>query len=224
MNKIDRRRHYIIVLDTETANTLDDPFVYDIGWAVVDTHGNVYRTRTFVNSDIFDHEQDLMKSSYYAKKLPNYYADLANGTRKKANYCGIRKVLLKDIKDFSVKEIAAHNARFDYRATATTQRYLTKSKYRYFFPYGIEIWDTLKMANDILGKMPTYKKWCQVNGYTYGKDRCRMTAEIIYRFISGKENFEESHTGLEDVLIEKEILAYCYRQHKKMRKKLWENA
>jgi hypothetical protein len=26
------------------------------------------------------------------------------------------------------------------------------------------------------------------------------------------------------VLIEKEILAYCYRKHKKMRKKLYENA
>jgi hypothetical protein len=28
---------------------------------------------------------------------------------------------------------------------------------------------------------------------------------------------------LADVMIEKEILAYCYRQHKTMRKKLWEN-
>ena len=35
-------------------------------------------------------------------------------------------------------------------------------------------------------------------------------------------DFIESHTALEDVMIEKEILAYCYRQHKKMRKKLWE--
>ena len=221
--KIDRRRHYLIVLDTETANSLDDPLVYDIGWAVVDTHGNIYRTRSFINWDIFDYETDLMKSSYYADKLPKYYEDIQNGKRTKASFSGIRRALLKDIRDYNIKEIAAHNARFDYKALSTTQRYLTKSKYRYFIPYEIEIWDTLKMSNDILGNMPTYKKWCQANGYIYGKDRCRMTAEIIYRFISKKENFIESHTGLEDVLIEKEILAYCYRQHKKMRKKLWEN-
>jgi hypothetical protein len=44
----------------------------------------------------------------------------------------------------------------------------------------------------------------------------RKTAEILYRYISGNIDFDESHTGLEDVLIEVQILAYCYRQHKAM--------
>ena len=52
--------------------------------------------------------------------------------------------------------------------------------------------------------------------------KVRLTAEIIYRFISKDNDFVESHTGLEDVTIETEILAYCKRQHKKMRKKLYE--
>ena len=42
-------------------------------------------------------------------------------------------------------------------------------------------------------------------------------------FISGNNEFEESHTGLEDVLIEAEIMFYCFRQHKPMRKALFEN-
>ena len=50
----------------------------------------------------------------------------------------------------------------------------------------------------------------------------RFTAEILYRFISGNKDFIENHTGLEDVMIEKEILAYCFRQHKAMRKGLFE--
>ena len=41
---------------------------------------------------------------------------------------------------YNVKAIMAHNMRFDYNATQTTQRYLTKSKYRWFLPYGIELW------------------------------------------------------------------------------------
>ena len=52
----------------------------------------------------------------------------------------------------------------------------------------------------------------------------RKTAEILYQFISGNHDFEEEHTGLADVMIEKEILAYCFRQKKPMRKLLFENS
>lgn len=226
MERIDRRRHYIIVLDTETANGLDDPLVYDIGWAVVDTHGNVYKTQSFVNRDVFLYERELMRSAYYANKIPTYCQEIREDKRKMRSWYEIRLALLEDIKLYEVKEIAAHNARFDYRSTAVTQRYLTKSKCRYFLPYKIEVWDTLKMAKSVIGKMPTYKQFCIDNGYTYGKynNQLRFTAEILYRFITKDNSFIENHTGLEDVMIEKEILAYCYRQHKKMSKKLWENS
>ena len=50
----------------------------------------------------------------------------------------------------------------------------------------------------------------------------RFKEEILYRFINGNNDFIENHTGLEDVMIEKEILAYCFRQHKAMRKGLFE--
>ena len=219
---MDRRKHYFLVLDTETANSLEDPLVYDMGWAIVDKYGNVYKTESFVNREIFFEEAELMQNSYYAHKLPLYYKRIANGETKVANWNTIRKTLWQDIADYGIKEVVAHNARFDYRSTSLTQRWLTKSKYRYFLPYGIEVWDTLKMARDVIGKMPTYRKWCEVNNYICKNGSPRCTAEILYRFISGQEEFDEEHTGLSDVLIEKEILAYCYRQHKKMRKKLWE--
>jgi hypothetical protein len=40
--------------------------------------------------------------------------------------------------------------------------------------------------------------------------------------MTGNNDFIESHTALEDVMIEKDILAYCFNKHKKMRKLLWE--
>jgi hypothetical protein len=221
--KIDRRKNYIVVLDTETANDLDNPLVYDIGWAIVDKYGNVYRTRSFINREIFFLEKDLMDSSYYAEKLPIYYKRIAKGEAKVANWLTIKKILWEDMAEFETNIVSAHNARFDYKATATTQRWLTKSAYRYFFPKGTEVWDTLKMARDVIGKMPTYRKWCEVNDYICRNGQLKFTAEVLYRFISGNEDFDEEHTGLADVLIEKDILAYCYRQHKPMRKKLWEN-
>ena len=48
-----------IVFDCETANTMDDPFVYDLGWSVIDDNFNVLVERSFVNADIFIEEKDL---------------------------------------------------------------------------------------------------------------------------------------------------------------------
>ena len=113
--------------------------------------------------------------------------------------------------------------RFDHGTLNTTERWLTKSKYRYFFPSEYIICDTLKMARDVILKMPTYKRFCVENGYVTKNGQPKATAEILYRFIKKDNDFIESHTALEDVLIEKEILAYCFKQHKKMRRLLWEN-
>ena len=55
----------VIVMDTETTNSLEDPICYDIGWAVVDKRGKVYDTKSFVNADIFLNEKELMKSLFY---------------------------------------------------------------------------------------------------------------------------------------------------------------
>lgn len=229
---IDYRHRYGIMLDTETANTLQDDgkmdmscvLPYDFGFAVIDSHGRVYETFSFVNSDIFVYERSLMQSAYYANKIPQYVDELRTGQRKMATTYEIRKAMLDKIQEYKCTFICAHNARFDITACNNIQRWTTKSKYRWFFPYDIEIWDTMKMAQDVICQMPTYQKFCIENGYLTASGKLRKTAEILYRFISKDEEFKEEHTGLEDVLIEAEILAYCVRQHKKMRKKLWENS
>ena len=229
--KIDRRISYKIVLDTETCpvdKTLkevrpENMWTYDCGWAIVDKRGKVYKTRSFINSDIFIHEKELMKSSYYAKKIPQYWEDIKSGKRVMKSFYEIRKALIEDIAEFEVKEIFAHNMKFDLGTLNTTQRWLTKSKNRYFFPYDLVICDTLKMARDVILKMPTYKSFCERHGLLTANGRLSASAENLYRFIIKDPTFIESHTGLEDVMIEKEIMAYCFKQHKKMRKKLWEN-
>ena len=46
--KIDRRRNYYMVYDTETANGLDDPIMYDCGGAIVDKNGKVYEKNVLI--------------------------------------------------------------------------------------------------------------------------------------------------------------------------------
>ena len=217
--KIDKRKNYYLTVDTETANGLDDPIVYDIGGCVHDKKGNVMETFSFIIYEVFYGMKDLMQSAYYADKIPKYQEQIDKGERKVVTYRTAKKYINELCKKYDVKAIVAHNARFDYRSTTKTQRYLTKSKYRFFLPYGIEIWDTMKMANDTICKQWSYKEWAYTHGYITKNGRVRKTAEILYRYISGDNNFKESHTGLEDVMIEKEIFAHCIAQHKPMRKK-----
>lgn len=229
MAKIDKRRKYGIMLDTETANTIEmdgkldmtNALFYDFGFAVIDSHGRVYETFSFVNRDIFVYERELMKSAYYADKIPQYIADLREGKRKMADTHEIRKAMLSAIKKYDCRFVCAHNARFDVTACNNTQRYTSKSKYRYFFPRHLEVWDTLMMARSVIAKMPTYRRFCEEHGYITKQNQVRLTAEVLHRFIHNDLTFVESHTGLEDVLIEAEILAYCQKQHKPMKKILY---
>ena len=215
---MDKRKSYFLTIDTETTNGFDDPIVYDIGGCIHTKDGEVMETFSFVIYEVFCGMKDLMQSAYYAEKIPKYKEEIAKGERKIVRYSTAKKYIRQLCEKYNVKAIVAHNMRFDYRSTTRTQRYLTKSKYRYFLPYGIELWDTLKMANDTICKQKTYKEWAKANGYVTKNGRVQATAEVLYKYISGDNNFQEEHTGLADVLIEKEIFTNCFRQHKAMRK------
>ena len=228
---MDRRINYLIGLDTETCNGLvvDDKLdlsqslVYDLGWAITDKRGRIYKTRSYIIAEVFCEMKDVMKSAYYAEKIPNYWDDIKSGKRILASFWTVRRAFMDDVKEYGVKNVFAHNAGFDVRALNNTMRYITKSQFRWFFPYNLEIWDTLKMARQTIGRQKSYQKWCSRNGYmtNHKTPRVRLTAEILFRYISGQHDFNESHTGLEDVLIETVIMAHCFRQHKKMDKRLF---
>lgn len=210
-----------IILDTETTNGLDDPMCYDIGWAIVDENFEIINTRSFVVADIFCGEKELMKTAFFADKIPQYWKDIKQGKRTLTNLYNIRKALKEDCQNYEVSIISAHNARFDYNSCQKTQRWLTSSKCRWFFPYGIEIWDSLKMARQTFAKSEDYKKFCLENGFCCNNGNPRLTAEILYKYLSKNIDFIESHTGLEDVLIEKEIVKACLQMNPLIECRLW---
>lgn len=225
-NKIDKRKKYYMVLDTETCPidrerqdvTPENMLVYDIGYAIVDKKGNVYRTGSYIISDIFFKEfYSKMQSSYYAEKIPNYMQDIGENKRKVKSWSEISFILREVIQEFKVAAIVAHNARFDFGALKNTKEYLNQYAMLPFMTW----YDSLKMARSVVAEMPTYKQFCYDNCYITKTGKCKLTAEVLYRFIKNDITFIESHTALEDVLIEKEILAYCFKQHKKMSRLLF---
>lgn len=209
-----------IVIDTETTNSIDDPIAYDIGFAVVDREGKVYEAHSYVVAEIFL-DKELMENAYFKDKIPQYWEDIKSGKRKLRKFKTIRNILSDICLQYNIKIVMAHNARFDYRSLNLTQRFLTSSKYRYFFPYDIEIWDTLKMARQVF-KGEAYDTFCYENNFVTKRGCKRYTAEILYKFLTNDIQFEEEHTGLEDVLIEKEIFAYCMAKLPNLNGALWD--
>lgn len=217
------------MIDTETVkidqNGLtigSNMLTYDIGFAVVDKKGKVYESYSFVIGEIFIGESARMKTAYFADKIPLYFDQINDGTRKIVSFWDARKLVHSTIKKYNIKQVYAHNARFDYLALNATCNFIAKTwkkHYISFFPKDVDICDTLAMVRQVLSKTPSYRSWCFDNGYITNNipPQPRATAEIVYRYISGDYSFVESHTGLEDVLIEKEIMAYCFRKHKPMK-------
>lgn len=212
----------IIMIDTETTNDIDCPIVYDVGYQVFTLNEGVLCERSFVNADVFL-DKDLMASAFFLDKVPNYWDEIKAGKRVLKKWFNIRKQIFEDCELFNVKYGCAHNALFDSRALNNTQRYQTTSQSRYFLPYGIEWLDTLKMARQILKKDDSYGKFCSNNNYITKNGQRRYTAEIIYRWLSGKHDFVESHTGLEDVDIERQIFEYFVNENPEINGLLWED-
>lgn len=210
------RKKLFLMVDTETFGGFDAPICYDIGFAVVDKTGKVYAQYSFVVRDTFIGMAEQAATAYYANKFPQYHEDIRNGKRKCLPFYLIRHIANTLLSKYGISNVVAHNAKFDCTSLNNTARLLGYSS---FFNTHVEWWDTLQMVADTIAQQKLYQEFCKNNGYMtkHKIPRPQMKAEVVYRYISGNNNFIESHTGLEDVLIEKEIFARCIRSHKKMR-------
>lgn len=209
-----------LIYDSETCNEIDTPIAYDMGGSVIDENGNSYESFSFVIKEVFE-DEELMQSAYFADKIPQYIEEITNGTRKLVSLAYAKRFIRNLMNKYNITIVVAHNCRFDYKSSNTTLRYMTKSKQRFFFPYGTQYADTLKMSRKVFGEDENYKNFCIENGYLTKRNQLRFTAEIIYRFLIGDNNFTECHTGFEDTEIEKLIFSECRKRNPEIDGLLW---
>ena len=209
----------ILIIDTETTNGLDFPLVYDVGYIVADYEGNIYHRDSFVNADIFC-DKELMSSAYFVEKIPQYWEEIKKGERTLTSFRKIMWTLRHVMKDYEIKKVYAYNCRFDYCSLSTTQRYLTKSKWRYFFPYNTEFHDILALSRHVLKKLDEYRDFCLENEYVTERNVNRYTAEVVARYFFDRD-FIEEHTALADCEIEYKILLECLKMDSDFKTKMW---
>lgn len=201
---------FILLLDVETTNDTDCAIVYDIGFIIMDIYGNIYETGSFVIRDVFCYERELMESAYYADKIPEYISDLHAGKRKMVDFMTAWNYIKRLMKKYDCHTVAAYNCNFDRNALNNTLRYLSKSKYRWFFPYGTEFVCIWNMACNSICETGEYRTFAELNRfYSNHEKNYKATAETVYAFISDKPNFNEEHKGYDDVLIERKIFIKC---------------
>ena len=215
-----RKKEMFLVIDTETANTIEQPLPYDIGYAICDRYGNIAVERSFVVAEIFLDHKEMMKSAYFAEKIPHYWEDIKNGTREIKSIFNIRKQIKEDMKKYRIKKVGAYNMAFDKRALNNVVRYCSKSLIRWFFPFGTEFFCIWSMACQVLLNSTSYIKFALQNGLESETGNIQTSAEACYKFLTNSVDFTEEHTGLEDVRIEIDIMAKCFSTHKKMDKNI----
>lgn len=215
-----RRKEMYLVIDTETANSIEQPLPYDIGYAVCDRFGHIVLERSFVVAEIFLDHKEMMKSAYFAEKILHYWEDIKNGTREIKSIFNIRKQIKEDMKKYRIKKVGAYNMAFDKRALNNVIRYCSKSLIRWFFPFGTEFFCIWSMACQVLLNSTSYIKFALQNGLESKAGNIQTSAEACYKFLTNSVDFTEEHTGLEDVRIEIDIMAKCFSTHKKMDKNI----
>ena len=215
IKKVDlKKERYLMFIDTETIGTLnvkESVLPFEIGMKIFDLESKkVVKEKSYLVRKFFNNKY-IMLSTFSATKYPNYFEKLQNDKRYKTmSVNDISKDIEKNIQRYNVKIMVAHNGNFDKTAMA-----------RLFEDFGVDnpfenvdLLDTMELSK-VITFSKDYANYCIENKDRLNsvKDSCfitnsgrvRITAQAIYCYISNNSQFEEAHTGLEDIDIEIEI-------------------
>lgn len=237
----DGRKKIFLTVDVETAGNIEkgESLIYDLGFAIHDKQGNIFYKRNFIISEIFDNIA-IMNTAYYSRKIPKYIEMLRNGDAEKVKLKQALSFFVKCSAEYNIDVTAAFNLLFDSRAFQYTLIAVHPEIYKNFsyrnplefmevaiFRRPMNFLCIYNYACQVIATQRLYAKTALIqNGIISSNDwisksnNVRTNAECMQRYISGCYDFSESHTALNDVLIEIQILAKCFRQKKHFDKKI----
>ena len=104
---MDSRKNYYLLIDTETAGTIDKPLVYDLGFQVIDKKGHVYYEDSLMIADYFIHNKELLDSCYFCTKIPTYWKEYKEHKHKLVRFKTAHKIVTELIEKYNIKKISA---------------------------------------------------------------------------------------------------------------------
>lgn len=210
-----RIRKNIMVLDTETIGDFGTPLVHDLGYVIIDKDFNILKSTRHLVENVRNARWLLDTSDFYKGKKELYSKAIEENKVDIVSWCDIMKEFKEDMKKYNVKIVSAYNIAFDYRALNFTNQFFNNGD-TYFETlldknYFLCIWN---LACDTILHTDDFKKWCKDNSKISVNGNFTTSAETCYQYLKNQLDFEEEHTSLEDVLIEKEILENIIKNYK----------
>ena len=209
-----KTKKYLMFIDTETIGSLfvkESVLPFEIGMKIYDNENQkVVYEKSYIVRKFFNNKY-IMLSTFSATKYPSYEDKINNDKRYKLMSVNeISNDLQRVIDRYNIDIMVAHNGNFDKQATE-----------RLFNEFGVEnpfekldLLDTMEISK-VITFSKDYVNYCLENQkrlnsqkescFITNSGRVRTTAQAIYCFISNNVNFEEAHTGLEDIDIEIKI-------------------
>lgn len=198
---------YIMVLDTETAGTLDKPFCYDVGYLILDTKADcvIVDSKHFIVEQIW-HNLPLFDGAYYAEKRQDYIQLMRRRVAVMDKFGYIMREMARDIKKYNITDAYAYNSPFDDKVIARACDW-----FKCINPLEtVAIHDIWGYACSFITQNDeSYKEFCEKYEQFTETGNYKQSAETVYRYITHNPQFEEMHMGLYDCEIEAEILKYC---------------
>ena len=190
----------IMIFDTETTS-LDKPFCYNIGYVIlnVETEEKLI-TRDYVVEQVW-HNLPLFSSAYYANKRPIYVNRMRSRAVTMNKFGYICRQMIRDIKQYEIAHAYAYNSQFDEKVFNFNCDW-----YKCSNPFDtVQIHDIRGYAHQFIVN-DEYIAYCEEHNLFTESGNYSSTAEAVYRYISGRDDFDEEHTALSDSIIEAEIL------------------
>ena len=194
----------IAVIDTETTS-IDKPFCYNIGYVIYDTEtAETLCKEDFVAEQIW-HNKELFTTAYYADKREGYISRMKGKTCRMEKLGYITQHIYRLFKEFEVCAVFAYNSPFDSRVFDFNCEW-----FKIINPLdNIPVFDIRGYVHQYIAFTPQFQQFCEDNEYFTEKGNYSTTAETIYRFLTGNNDFIEEHTALADSEIELQILLEC---------------
>lgn len=217
---------YYMILDTEGVDTEkrkdnqpnpSSGLFYDLGFIVVEAKsGAIVKTYNAANMDTFANTE-LMRTAYYADKLPQYFAAMERGDIERATTYEIMREVRSTIAEYGIKKVWAYNCRYDRSITNSTVKTASNGFTRFFLPYGVEWCDIWDYADCFTAKK-SYLDFVAENGLMTPSGNPSTSADSVLKFITKDMSRDEKHTALSDCFDELAIFLYAKGKHTKKSK------
>ena len=193
----------VLIFDTETTD-INKCFCYNIGYVIADTETeDILVKREFVVEQIW-HNLPLFSTAYYANKREFYIKNMRAKKIKMAKFGYICQAMIRDINYYNVASAYAYNSPFDEKVFNFNCDW-----FKCINPFDtIPIYDIRGFVhNSIIDN--EYIDFCEKHQLFTDSGNYSTTAETVYKFLTNNVDFIESHTALDDALIETDILFCC---------------